>query len=72
MLELQTATRLPSRSGWPVPAADDHVCFLIENEQRVILHCRKLLDAPNLPSEERRRLMRLLADAEARLRGLAA
>jgi hypothetical protein len=72
MLELQTARRWPSPTGWPVPAADDHVrSFLIESEQRVVLHCKKLLGASNLPSEEQRRLMRLLEDAEARLRDLA-
>jgi hypothetical protein len=72
MLELQTATRWPSPSGWPVPATDDHVRgFLVESERRVVLRCKKLLRAPNLPSEEQPRLMQLLEDAEARLRDLA-
>jgi hypothetical protein len=45
--------------------------FLIESERRAIVHCRKLLDDQNLPTEDQRRLMRLLAEAEARLQDLA-
>jgi hypothetical protein len=72
-LELQTATRLPSWPGWPVPAADDHIrSFLIESERRVILHCRTLLDDQALPIEERGRVMRLLGEAEERLQGIVA
>jgi hypothetical protein len=72
MLELQTATRLPSSSGWVVPPADDQVRrFLIESERRVIVRCRKLLDDQNLPTEERRRLMRLVDEAEARLQSFS-
>ena len=44
--------------------------FLIESERRVIVHCRKLLDDENLPTEERRRLTRLPGEADARLQGL--
>jgi hypothetical protein len=70
MLELQTGTRPSSSSGWFAPPADDQVRrFLIESEQRVIVHCRKLLDDENLPTEERRRLTRLLGEADARLQG---
>jgi len=72
MLEFQTATRWPSPSGWPVPAADDHVrSFLIESDRRVISHCRTLLDDQALP-EECGRVMRLLGEAEERLQGLVA
>jgi len=37
---------------------------------QVIVHCKKPLDCQNLPTE-RRRLTRLLGEAEARLQGLA-
>jgi hypothetical protein len=36
----------------------------MKSEGRVILHCRKLLDDPNLPTEDHRRLTRLLGEAE--------
>jgi hypothetical protein len=73
MLELQTAIKSPSLPKWSAAPSDDPVRrFLIEDERRVILHCGNLLDDPNLLSEEWRRLMRLLVDAEARLRGRAA
>jgi hypothetical protein len=39
--------------------------------RRVIVHCRKLLDDQNLPTEDHRRLTRLLGEAEARLQDLA-
>jgi hypothetical protein len=45
--------------------------FLIERERRVIVHCRKLLDDQNLPTEVHRRLTRLRGEAEARLQDLA-
>jgi hypothetical protein len=45
--------------------------FLVESERRVIVHSQKLLRAPDLSMEERRRLERLIAEAEARLRGPA-
>jgi hypothetical protein len=45
--------------------------FPIESERRVIVHCRKLLDDQNLPTEDHRRLTRLLGEAEARLQDLA-
>jgi hypothetical protein len=44
--------------------------FLIERERRIIVHCRKLLDDPNLPKDHRR-LTRLFGEAEARLQDLA-
>jgi hypothetical protein len=54
------------------PSAGDQVRrFLIESERRVIVHCRKLLDDQNLPTEDHRRLTRLLGQAEARLQDLA-
>jgi hypothetical protein len=44
------------------PSAGDQVRrFLIESERRVIVHCRKLLDDQNLPTEDHRRLMRFSA-----------
>ncbi|WP_249151078.1 PAS domain S-box protein [Bradyrhizobium japonicum] len=46
--------------------------FLIANERRVILHCKKLRDDPSPSTEERRRLMRLVSEAETWLEGLAA
>lgn len=71
MFELQAVKRGPSPSGWPVPAADDHArSFLIESERGVILHCRTLLDDQAVPIQERGRLLRLLGEAEERLRGL--
>jgi hypothetical protein len=45
--------------------------FLMESERRVIVHCQKLLCAPNLLAEDQRRLERLLAEAEGRLHELA-
>jgi hypothetical protein len=45
--------------------------FLVESERRVIVHCQKLLRAPNLLLEDRRRVERLLAEAEGRLQELA-
>ena len=54
------------------PSAGDQVRrFLIERERRVIVHCRKLLDDQNLPTEVHRRLTRLRGEAEARLQDLA-
>jgi hypothetical protein len=35
------------------------------------VHCRKLLDNQNLPTEDHRRLTRLFGQAEARLQALA-
>jgi hypothetical protein len=35
------------------------------------VHCRKLLDDQNLPTEGHRRLTRLLGEAEARLQDFA-
>lgn len=62
MLDLQTRTRPPS-----VLPEDQVRRFLIESERRVIVHCQKLLSAPNLTTDQRRRLTRLLGEAEARL-----
>jgi hypothetical protein len=71
MLELQTA-KPPSPSGWPVRTVDGPArSFLIESERRVVSHCRKLLEDPNLPTEDHRRLTRLLTEAEVRLQGIA-
>jgi hypothetical protein len=54
------------------PSAGDQVRrFLIDSERRVIVHCRKLLDDQNLPTEDHPRLTRLLGEAEARLQDLA-
>jgi len=53
------------------PAGDQVGRFLIESKRRVIVHCRKLLDDQNLPTEDHRRLTRLLGRAEARLQDLA-
>jgi hypothetical protein len=39
--------------------------------RRVIVHCRKVLDDQNLPTEDHRQLTRLLGEAEARLQDLA-
>lgn len=72
MLELQTARApVPASRGSTRVAenAVDH--FLVESERRVIMHCQKLLRTPNLPAEDRRRLARLLAEAEGRLQELA-
>ena len=72
MLELQAATRPMSVSRRSARVAENPVeRFLVESERRVIVHCQKLLDAPNVPVEDQRRLERLLAEAEGRLRELA-
>jgi hypothetical protein len=72
MLELQTGTRSPPKSEWIAPSAGDQVRrFQIVSERRVIVHCKKLLDDQNLPTEDIRRLTRLLGEAEARLQDLA-
>jgi hypothetical protein len=53
------------------PPADHLVrSFLITGERRVILHRKKPLDDPSLLTEERRRLMRLVSEAEAWFEGL--
>ena len=71
MLELQTGIEPLSPSGWFASSAGDQVRrFLIKSQRRVIVHCRKLLDDQMLRTEERRRLMRLLGEAEGTLRGL--
>ena len=72
MLELRAATRPMSASRRPTRAAESPVeRFLIESERRVIVHCQKLLHDPKVPVEDRRRVERLVAEAEARLRELA-
>jgi hypothetical protein len=73
MLELQAATRpMPvSRRSTPV-AGDLFERYLVESERRVVVHCQKLLRAPDLLVEDKRRLEQLLAEAEARLQELAA
>jgi hypothetical protein len=45
---------------------------LVESERRVIVHCQKLLERQSLPIEERRRLLRLIGEAEARLKSQSA
>jgi len=45
---------------------DELRSFLIESEQRVIVHCQELLRR-DLPTEDRDRLSRLLHEARARL-----
>lgn len=71
MSELQAATRPIFVSPKSTRAAENPVeRFLVESELRVIVHCQKLLRAPNLPIEDRRRLERLCSEAEARLRDL--
>lgn len=55
-----------------IQVADNSVDrFLVESERRVIVHCQKLLRAPNLSVEDQRHLERLLAEAEGRLQELA-
>ena len=72
MLELQATTRPMSASRLLRRVADNPVeRFLVESERRVIVHCQKLLRTPYLPVEDRRRLERLLAEAEVRLQELA-
>jgi hypothetical protein len=45
---------------------------LVESERRVIVHCQKLLEHQSLSIEERRRLLRLIGEAEARLKSQSA
>jgi len=72
MMELQTAIKPMPASRRSIRVADNPVDrFLVERERRVIVHCQKLLRAPNLPVEDQRRLERLLAEAEGRLQELA-
>ena len=64
--------RRPSQSEWFATPGRSETCrFLIESERRVIVHCRKLLDDQNLPTEDHRRLTPMLGQAEARLQDLA-
>jgi hypothetical protein len=58
----------PSASGNDPPRRNV-ARFLIDSEQRVIAHCVALL-AKDVTAEERRRLGRVLAQAETRLRQL--
>jgi hypothetical protein len=68
MLELQAATTPMSASRRSTQPVENPVeRFLIERERRVIVHCQKLLRTPTLLVEDRRRLERQLAEAEARL-----
>lgn len=46
--------------------------FLVESEQRVIEHCRKLLASDGLAEAERARLLHLLQEAEGNVRRLTA
>jgi hypothetical protein len=72
MLELQAAPRPMSASRTFARVMENPVeRFLVESERRVIVHCQKLLRAPNLLLEDRRPLERLLAEAEGRLQELA-
>jgi hypothetical protein len=49
------------------PNPDEIRRFLIESQHRVIAHCRKLLDQQGLSFTERRRLSRLVGQAEDEL-----
>ena len=72
MSELQAVTRSTGTSRRPPRVSENPVDrFLIDSEKRVIVHCQKLLGVPTLPKEDQRRLERLLAEAKARLQGLA-
>ena len=72
MLEFQAATRSIAAHRNTQRAAENTVQrFLAKSEHRVILHCQKLLHDPKVPVEDRRRLERLLGEAEARLREIA-
>jgi hypothetical protein len=72
MLKLQSAPRPTSASRRSTRVVENLVeRFLMESERRVIVHCQKLLCAPNLLAEDQRRLERLLAEAEGRLHELA-
>jgi hypothetical protein len=71
-MEFQAAIRPMPASRTSIQVADNPVDrFLVESERRVIVHCQKLLRAPNLPVEDQRHLERLLAEAEGRLQELA-
>jgi hypothetical protein len=71
MLELQTEIGpLSSNERFAPPAADRTRRFLVDSERRVILRCKKLLDDQDLTAEDRRRLTRIVNEAEARFQGL--
>jgi hypothetical protein len=53
------------------PTSQDVRRFLIESERRIVLHCRKLLQANGLALAERHRLSRLLGEAERDLQRLS-
>lgn len=61
----------PQASDRDHPLADAVRAFLIESERRVVAHCRSLLVRDHLSGEERRRLTRLVGEAEAELQRLA-
>jgi hypothetical protein len=58
-----------SRGERPLP--ESVRAFLMESEQRVLLHCQKLLVQDNLPGSERQRLLRLAAAAKEEIQRLA-
>ncbi len=71
-MEFQAATRPIAAHRKPPRVAENPVKrFLIASERRVILHCQKMLHDPKVPVEDRRRVERLLVEAEGRLRELA-
>ena len=73
MLKLQSAPRPTSASRKSTRVVENLVeRFLMESERRVIVHCQKLLEHQSLPIEEWRRLLRLIGEAEARLKSQSA
>ena len=61
----------PPASQGERPLPETVRAFLIESEQRVLLHCQKLLAQDNLPDGERQRLLRLTAAAQEEVQRLA-
>jgi len=53
------------------PTSQEVRRFLIESERRIVLHCRRLLEARGLALAERHRVSRLLGEAERDLQRLS-
>ena len=71
MFDLRGKLRPSALPDQVFPSVDDEVGrFLVESEGRVVTHCRRLLEKQILPEGERRRLTRLLDEAEIRLQVL--
>lgn|SRR5579871_660949 len=71
MLELRGKLRPSALADQVFPSGDDQVGrFLVESEGRVVTHCRRLLERQTWQEGERRRLTRLLNEAETRLQVL--